>query len=220
MVRLALAISRQLRGRCSKSQERRTGGGFNRRCPISWEPYERGIQKISWGTSEFVEWAACEILSRSETVLSGDVPSDCHLASFRHARFFDFSTKSAETGHSPGIRTEVRIRISLHQCSMRCRASTASRCQRPSSDTLESISGRLSRGLQSSLFGQGRTVPPVVIPGVWRPSPKNFRKILDLSTRASRSGHGVVVLTNVTREKALARERANTSAALELTPSS
>ena len=66
------------------------GGGFNRRCPISWEPYERGIQKISWGTSEFVEWAACEILSRSETVLSGDVPSDCHFASFRHARFFDF----------------------------------------------------------------------------------------------------------------------------------
>jgi len=90
MVRLALAISRQLRGRCSKSQERRTGGGFNRRCPISWEPYERGIQKISWGTSQFVEWAACEILSRSETVLSGDVPSDCHFASFRHARFFDF----------------------------------------------------------------------------------------------------------------------------------
>ena len=90
MVRLALTISRQLRGRCSKRQEGRTGGGFNRRCPISWEPYERGIQKISWGTSQFVEWAACEILSRSETVLSGDVPSDCHLASFRHARFFDF----------------------------------------------------------------------------------------------------------------------------------
>jgi hypothetical protein len=88
MVRLALAISRQLRGRCSKSQERRTGGGFNRRCPISWEPYERGIQKIR--TSQFVEWAACEILSRPETVLSGDVPSDCHFASFRHARFFDF----------------------------------------------------------------------------------------------------------------------------------
>src|SRR5438477_1642006 len=47
-------------------------------------------QKISWGTSQFVEWAACEILSRSETVLSGDVPSNCSLASFRHARFFDF----------------------------------------------------------------------------------------------------------------------------------
>ena len=55
MVRLALAICRQLKGRCSKSQERRMGGGFNRRCPISWEPYERGIQKISWGTSQFVE---------------------------------------------------------------------------------------------------------------------------------------------------------------------
>src|SRR5712671_2394409 len=106
MVRLALAISRQLRGRCSKSQDRRTGGGFNRRCPISWEPYERGIQKISWGTSQFVEWAACEILSLSETVLSGDVPSDCHLASFRHARFFDFLNE------------------------IRCRASTESRCQR------------------------------------------------------------------------------------------
>ena len=33
-----------------------------------------------------------------KTVLSGDVPSNCHLASFRHARFFDFSTKSGKTG--------------------------------------------------------------------------------------------------------------------------
>jgi hypothetical protein len=31
-------------------------------------------------------------------VLSGDVPSNCNLASFRHARFFDFSTKSGKTG--------------------------------------------------------------------------------------------------------------------------
>src|SRR5437868_5467902 len=90
MVRLALAISRQLRGRCGKRQERRTGGGFNRRCPISWEAYERGIQKISWGTSQFVDWAACEVRNRSKMVLSGDVPSNCSLASFRHARFFDF----------------------------------------------------------------------------------------------------------------------------------
>jgi hypothetical protein len=52
--------------------------------------YGRGIQKISWGTSQFVDWAACEVLSRSEMVLGGDVPSDCFLASFRHARFFDF----------------------------------------------------------------------------------------------------------------------------------
>src|SRR5947207_1558185 len=140
--------------------------------------------------------------------------------------FSTFSTKSAETGHSPGIRTEVRIRSSLHQRSIAMSSFDREPMPTPGSDTLESISGRLSRGLQSSLFGQGRTVPPVVNsrgvapPGVWRPSPKNFRKILDLSTRASPSGHGVVVLTNVTREKALARERANTSAALELTPSS
>src|SRR5207248_7371369 len=79
------------------------------------------------------------------------------------------------------------------QCDVELRQRADANAQAP--DTLESISGRLSRGLQSSLFGQGRTVPPVVIPGVWRPSPKNFRKILDLSTRASRSGHGVVVLT-------------------------
>jgi hypothetical protein len=52
--------------------------------------YGRGIQKISWGTSQFVDWAACEVLNRSEMVLDGDVPSDCNLASFRHARFFDF----------------------------------------------------------------------------------------------------------------------------------
>src|SRR4029077_11778631 len=54
------------------------------------EAYERGIQKISWGTSQFVDWAACEVLNRSAKVLSGDVPSDCDLASFRHARFFRF----------------------------------------------------------------------------------------------------------------------------------
>ena len=55
-----------------------------------WEAYERGIQKISWGTSQFVDWAACAVLNRSKMVLSGDVPSNCSLASFRHARFFDF----------------------------------------------------------------------------------------------------------------------------------
>jgi hypothetical protein len=55
-----------------------------------WEAYERGIQKISWGTSQFVDWAACGVLNRSKMVLSGDVPSNCSLASFRHARFFDF----------------------------------------------------------------------------------------------------------------------------------
>ena len=46
----------------------------------------------------------------------------------------------------------------------------------PGSDTLESISGRLSRGLQSSLFGQGRTVPPVVIPGCGAQVRKIFGK--------------------------------------------
>src|SRR5439155_18080936 len=62
-----------------------------------WEAYERGIQKISWGTSQFVDWAACAVLNRSKMVLSGDVPSNCSLASFRHARFFDFFN---EIGHS------------------------------------------------------------------------------------------------------------------------
>ena len=57
---------------------------------IFWEAYERGIQKISWGTSQFVEWAACEARNGSEMVLSGDVASDCNLASFHHARGFDF----------------------------------------------------------------------------------------------------------------------------------
>ena len=139
-------------------------------------------QKISWGTSQFVEWAACEILSRSETVLSGDVPSDCHLASFRHARFFHFSTKSAETGHSPGIRTEVRIRSSLHQRSMRCRASTESRCQRQAPTPLEHLaaifradSNPLSL-VREGPFGQGRTVPPVVIPGCGAQARKIFGK--------------------------------------------
>jgi hypothetical protein len=60
--------------------------------------YKRGIQKISWATSQFVDRAACKVLNRSEMVLSGDVPSNCNLASFRHARFFDFSTKSGKTG--------------------------------------------------------------------------------------------------------------------------
>ena len=46
--------------------------------------------KISWGTSQFVDWAACKVLNRSEMVLSGDVPSDGNLASFRPARFVDF----------------------------------------------------------------------------------------------------------------------------------
>ena len=37
-----------------------------RRCSIFWEAYGRGILKISWGTSQFVDWAACEVLNRSE----------------------------------------------------------------------------------------------------------------------------------------------------------
>src|SRR5436190_17932692 len=67
-----------------------------------WEAYERGIQKISWGTSQFVDWAACAVLNRSKMVLSGDVPSNCSLASFRHARFFDFFN---EIGHDRKART-------------------------------------------------------------------------------------------------------------------
>src|SRR5437588_510674 len=134
MVRLALAICRQLRGRRSKSQDRRTGGGFNRRCAMS-----------------------------------------------------SFDREPMPT---------------------------------PGSDTLEALAAVFRADSNPLSLVREGTVPLVVIPGVWRQSPKNFRKILDLSTRASRSGHGVVVLTNVTREKALARERANTSAALELTPSS
>src|SRR5438045_8265095 len=43
----------------------------------------------------FVDCAAYEVLNRSEVALSDDVPSDCNLASFRHARFSTFSTKSA-----------------------------------------------------------------------------------------------------------------------------
>src|SRR5438045_4370325 len=62
-----------------------------------WEAYERGIQKISWGTSQFVDWAACGVLNRSKMVLSGDVPSNCSLASFRHGRFFDFLNEIGAT---------------------------------------------------------------------------------------------------------------------------
>src|SRR5437763_13606111 len=60
-----------------------------------WEAYERSIQKISWGTSQFVDWASCAVLIRSKMVWSGDVPSNCSLASFRHARFFDFFNEIA-----------------------------------------------------------------------------------------------------------------------------
>src|SRR5213595_2441658 len=66
-------------------------------------------QKISWGTSEFVEWAACEILSRSETVLSGDVPSNCSLASFRHARFFDFFNEIGPKPEAVDLRRELLL---------------------------------------------------------------------------------------------------------------
>ena len=51
--------------------------------------------KISWGTSQFFDCAACEVLSGSEMVLSGNVPSDSNLASFRRARFFDFFNEIA-----------------------------------------------------------------------------------------------------------------------------
>jgi hypothetical protein len=51
--------------------------------------------KISWGTSQFFDCAACEVLSGSEMVLNGNVPSDSNLASFRRARFFDFFNEIA-----------------------------------------------------------------------------------------------------------------------------
>src|SRR2546423_3593089 len=47
-----------------------------RRCSICWKTYGRGIQKIGWGTSQSGDGTACEVLNRSEMLLSGDVPSD------------------------------------------------------------------------------------------------------------------------------------------------
>src|SRR5438045_8497946 len=62
------------------------------------------------------------------------------------------------------------------QCDVELRQRADANAQAP--DTLESISGRVSRGLQSSLVGQGRTVRPLVIPGAWRPRPKDVRTLL------------------------------------------
>jgi hypothetical protein len=47
-----------------------------RRWSICWKTYGRGIQKIGWGTSQSGDGTACEVLNRSEMLLSGDVPSD------------------------------------------------------------------------------------------------------------------------------------------------
>ena len=74
-----------------------------------WEAYERGIQKISWGTSQFVDWAACAVLNRSKMVLSGDVPSNCSLASFRHARFFDFFNEIGQNRKLPIANRTYRL---------------------------------------------------------------------------------------------------------------
>src|SRR5205814_9141165 len=57
---------------------------------FSGRPTSAAFKKSAGGTSQFVDWAACAVLNRSKMVLSGDVPSNCSLASFRHARFFDF----------------------------------------------------------------------------------------------------------------------------------
>src|ERR1700730_14097327 len=59
-----------------------------RQCSIFWEAYERGIQKTSWGTSQFVDWAACEVLNRSEMVLSADVPSGLQFGEFSSRSIF------------------------------------------------------------------------------------------------------------------------------------
>src|SRR3979411_2381025 len=75
-----------------------------------WGAYEHGIQKISWGTSQFVDWAACGVLNRSKMVLSGDVPSNCSLASFRHARFFDFFNEIHPTEPFPFSAESFRSR--------------------------------------------------------------------------------------------------------------
>src|SRR5947208_477502 len=56
--------------------------------------------KNQLGTSQFVEWSACEAGNGSEMVLSGDVALDRNLASFRPARFFDFSTSGNGRGSS------------------------------------------------------------------------------------------------------------------------
>src|SRR5438552_3638097 len=97
-----------------------------------WEAYERGIQKISWGTSQFVDWAACAVLNRSKMVLSGDVPSNCSLASFRHARFSTFSAKSPQSGlaailgDDPGCPRSCRRADRLGQLAKRTFARAAS----------------------------------------------------------------------------------------------
>src|SRR5882757_9644175 len=70
--------------------------------------YERGIQKISWATSQFVDRAACKVLNRSEMVWSGDVPSNCSLASFRHARFFDFSNEIGQNRKAANLESSFR----------------------------------------------------------------------------------------------------------------
>ena len=57
---------------------------------FSGRPTSAAFKKSAGWTSQFVDWAASGVLNRSEMVLSGDVPSNCSLARFRHARFFDF----------------------------------------------------------------------------------------------------------------------------------
>ena len=47
-----------------------------------WEASEGGIQKFSWGTSQFVDWAACEVLNRSEIVLSGGCSIELQFGEF------------------------------------------------------------------------------------------------------------------------------------------
>ena len=69
-------------------------GPVGRQCPDRAEFLHRsGAEKFDGANSQFVDWAACEVLNRSPMVLSGNVPSDYNLA---HAR-------SAKTGNAACI---------------------------------------------------------------------------------------------------------------------
>src|SRR5205085_8397290 len=61
-------------------------------------------------------------------VLSGDVPSDCNLASFRHARFFDFFNEIGQNRKAANLEPSFRsapiavVRLAIQE---QCRAALA-----------------------------------------------------------------------------------------------
>ena len=65
--------------------------------------------------------------------------------------------------------------VACFQRSMRCRASTESRCQRPSSDTLKALAA-VFRADSNSLSLVRKDRPAGGHSGVWRPTPKIFAK--------------------------------------------